>query len=401
MYHPSAVEGKTVAELRDMARKNRSTLGVSGLEIAGASKDQLLTWLVADREAKEFREMVEEVPEPKPVKMNRTNGNGHSDDLAAVIARAIQDKIHPQAELDENRVREIVAEVTEATPNALTMKAVKAVKDWAQEELQRIAEIASSNISQIELFNPVTQEVKKIGLQHKLFENLLKIVSCRLDCMLVGPAASGKTFAAEAVSKALDLPFYMQPVGSQTTKFDLLGYMDATGKYVTTHLREAYEKGGVFLLDEVDAGNANVLTVINGMTSNAIASFPDAMIKRHPDFILICAANTYGRGADRMYVGRNQLDAATLDRFVVIDWDYDEDLEKAISGNAAWTEKVLKVRKAVFDLKEKLVVSPRASMKGAQLLAAGFSEDVALDMVVFKGINAEVKSRVLAKIEVN
>src|SRR5690606_16360641 len=36
-------------------------------------------------------------------------------------------------------------------------------------------------------------------------------------------------------------------------------------------------------------------------------------------------ANTYGRGNDRLYVGRNQLDEATLDRFRIgtIPMDYD------------------------------------------------------------------------------
>jgi cobaltochelatase CobS len=214
----------------------------------------------------------------------------------------------------------------------------------------------------------------------------------------VGPAGSGKSYAAQSIAKALGLPFYFQPVGSQTTKFDLLGYLDATGSYITTHLRQAFEFGGVFLLDEVDAGNPNVLTVINGLLENGHGSFPDRIVERHPDFVMIAAANTYGRGADRLYVGRNQIDGATLDRFDCVDWDYDEELETSLSGNADWTKKVQSIRQAVSDLKEKLIVSPRASMKGAQLLAAGFTENEVLDMVIYKGINAEVKNRIMANI---
>ncbi len=36
--------------------------------------------------------------------------------------------------------------------------------------------------------------------------------------------------------------------------------------------------------------------------------------------------------ADRQYVGRNQLDAASLDRFYVIPMDYDNELESSLYG---------------------------------------------------------------------
>jgi hypothetical protein len=46
----------------------------------------------------------------------------------------------------------------------------------------------------------------------------------------------------------------------------------------------------------------------------------------------VCAAaNTYGTGADALYVGRNQLDAATLDRFYVVEMDYDRKLEAKLA----------------------------------------------------------------------
>ena len=49
--------------------------------------------------------------------------------------------------------------------------------------------------------------------------------------------------------------------------------------------------------------------------------------------MILAAANTWGRGGDQQYVGRNQLDAATLDRFVLstLHVDYDTDLERDIA----------------------------------------------------------------------
>jgi cobaltochelatase CobS len=411
MFLRTALEDKNVPELRELARRHRAEIKVSGLDIAGATKETLILWLSGEKTGTiEQPTIIDVTPTPvekkeKPIQAQPSNGhNGHgTPDLADAIAQALRGKI--EGAMDEGKVQAMIdARLTETAAwieHKLEEVQPKepdlaALYDWMGTELNKLRE-ELGGAKRIEVKLP-TGTVKEVGRQHKSFEELLKIASMRLDCMLVGPAASGKTFVAESVAKALDLPFYMQPVGSQTTKFDLLGYLDATGKYVTTHLREAYEKGGVFLLDEVDAGNPNVLTVINGMTSNRVGSFPDKMVPRHQDFVLICAANTYGRGADRMYVGRNQLDAATLDRFVVIDWDYDVELEQEISADRKWCGKVNKIRQAVADLKEKMVVSPRASIKGAMLLKAGFSEERVMDMVIFKGINQEVRARVMARV---
>ena len=48
------------------------------------------------------------------------------------------------------------------------------------------------------------------------------------------------------------------------------------------------------------------------------------------------------------FVGRNQLDGATLDRFVFVFWEYDEDFEVHVAGEdqREWTFHVQKCRKA-------------------------------------------------------
>jgi len=157
-----------------------------------------------------------------------------------------------------------------------------------------------------------------VGIQHNKFETLFRIASVKvgeekkhrpLDVMLVGPAGSGKTTACHAVADALGIQFYAFSVGMQTTKSDLLGYMDAMGHYIASVLFKAYKEGGLFLLDEVDAGNSNVLTILNAMLANGSYIFPNGeRVERHEDFVCFAAANTYGLGADRSYIGRNQLD---------------------------------------------------------------------------------------------
>lgn len=217
-----------------------------------------------------------------------------------------------------------------------------------------------------------TGEVK--GLKHKQLEQLINYAALRLSPLLVGMAGTGKTHAGEQVADALGLKFYAMSVGAQTSKSDIIGYMAANGQYVPTHFREAYENGGVFLMDEIDAGNANVLIQINAALSNNLCAFPDAMVKRHEDFVFIASANTFGNGANRQYVGRNQLDAATLDRFAVIEWFIDDDIESQLTtgvNGKAWYMAVRAARDYVAEKSIRALISPRATQKGSKLLHIG------------------------------
>lgn len=87
-------------------------------------------------------------------------------------------------------------------------------------------------------------------------------------------------------------------------------------------------------------------------------------------------------------MGRNQLDAASLDRFIFLSWEIDENLEHELANNTEWTNYVQKVRKAVAKISERVVVSPRASMIGAELLKLGISRTEVEQDVLWKGLDA-------------
>ncbi|MDD4817333.1 MAG: AAA family ATPase [Victivallaceae bacterium] len=276
--------------------------------------------------------------------------------------------------------------VDEETVSSIVDKRLELFREKFRRDAVRVIEVKQPN----ELPNKV------IGVCHNLTKQIAEVCNLGVHQMLVGPAGGGKTTCCEKVAEILNLKFYPMSVGPQTTKSDLLGFIDAAGNYHTTPLRDAFENGGLLLLDEVDAANAGVLTIINSLLANGYCSFPDGVRRRNDNFRCICACNTYGRGADRQYVGRNQLDAATLDRFAVVDFDYDENLERAIAGNDAWVEKVQAYRKRAFELKMRVVISPRASIFGAKLLAAGMKEKQVEELVVWKGVSAEIRSKITA-----
>lgn len=233
---------------------------------------------------------------------------------------------------------------------------------------------------------------KDLGFSHKNLPSLLKILSQHLNVYLVGPSGSGKTHAARQCAKALGVDFYF--TGAIANEYKLTGYMDANGNYVTTEFRKAYEKGGLFLFDEIDASFPQAVLAFNAALANDFMDFPDKQVKRHKNFYCIAAANTIGQGADRQYVGRNQLDAASLDRFVFLDWPYDEDLEITLSGNKEWALHVQEVRKAIDKYKIRHIVSPRASIFGARLLKQGMSQETVEDLVLWKGLPENDKKKI-------
>ena len=169
----------------------------------------------------------------------------------------------------------------------------------------------------------------------------------------------------------------------------MIGFIDAGGRCVRTQFREAYENGGVFLLDEVDGCHPAALLALNAALANGYCDFPDGQVKRHKDCVIIAAANTWGQGATHEYVGRAKLDAASLDRFVMMAWEYDEDLERETCGNEAWARKVQTWRRSIMSKGIKAILSPRASYDGASLLANGFSEADVIELVVKKGLTAD------------
>lgn len=226
---------------------------------------------------------------------------------------------------------------------------------------------------------------------------VIKIASIGHAIMLVGPAGCGKTTIGEHAAKALQFPFYITSTINDT--HELIGFVDGHGKYHDTPFRNAYEKGGVWIADEIDAWDATALLAANSALANGYCNFPDRPepIARHADFRMIATANTFGTGADRVYVGRNELDAASLDRFATIDVDYDLDLERMFaSGADRWLERVWKVRKIVNEKKIRHVVSSRAIAMGAAALSIGIEWSDVEEIYLFKGMSTKDRAKINA-----
>lgn len=235
--------------------------------------------------------------------------------------------------------------------------------------------------------------------RHYLFPDILTAVDQNIPVALIGPAGAGKSTVCKQVADALKLKYYLQ--NAVTGTHELTGYMDAQGRYIPTAFRDAFEKGGLILVDEMDSSDPGALKWMNTALANGYAMFPDHPdpLYKHKDFRVIAAANTYGQGADRMYVGANQLDASTLDRFISFEFRYDTKMELLVAGDPKWTEYVQKVRKAAETENVRIVISPRASIYGAKLLKAGWPWEVVENRTIWKGLDMELRNRVYKQMQ--
>jgi len=149
-------------------------------------------------------------------------------------------------------------------------------------------------------------------------------------------------------------------MNSVTDEFKITGFIDAYGVYHETEFYRAFKNGGLFFLDELDASAPEVLVCLNAAIANRYFTFPTGEVRANENFRVIAAGNTLGTGADASYTGRMQLDAASLNRFVVVEIDYDPAIDMLCAGgDSDLVEFIGKFRKVVKDCGLPVVASYR------------------------------------------
>lgn len=202
------------------------------------------------------------------------------------------------------------------------------------------------------------------------FEQARDLAKCRRPIMLVGPAGCGKTYLAGKVAEQLDMDFASISCSAGMSETHLLGrsipnVTDGTSRFQSTDFLRCYENGGVFLLDEIDAADPNLLVMLNSGLANGYLSVPSRSeapsAQMSPDFVIFASANTFGRGADRLYVGRAQLDEATIDRFRMgtIQMDYDKNVEATLCPDESLLDVCWQIRTKIESNKLRRLMSTR------------------------------------------
>ena len=230
----------------------------------------------------------------------------------------------------------------------------------------------------IEVNVPSISSKQMEGIFHNKFEHILKLVTANIPTLLIGPAGSGKNHTLEQVSEALDLDFYFS--NAITQEFKLTGFIDANGLYHETQFYKAFKNGGLFFLDEIDASIPEVLIILNSAIANRYFDFPTGRVKAHENFRVVAAGNTMGTGADALYVGRSQLDAATIDRFAQVEFNYDSEVEEQLASNTDLYDFIKSARKALTNNSMQYTVSMRSIINASKI------DGVVEDTFAVKGI---------------
>ena len=285
-------------------------------------------------------------------------------------------------------------------------------KDERVDELiARIATLENSISAhyRIDIHHDGDKVVKVEGLNHRVTPYVIDLVAADKMPYLVGPAGSGKTTLAEKVAAALDLDFYS--TGAVVQKYELTGFVDATGTYQESSFYKAFKYGGLFLFDELDASSPAAIVAFNAALENGHWACPSGeMVIRHKDFRVIASANTYGKGATLSYVGRNPLDGSTVDRFAFVIMNYDFALTAAIKG-VAYDGKQAPLRYTVKENSEhdissyfrdvtlyadavdamgiKHIISPRAAINGIDMLRRNVKRSVVEESFIWKGLDGD------------
>lgn len=223
---------------------------------------------------------------------------------------------------------------------------------------------------------------------HKKYNTIKTCIENNIPVYLAGPAGSGKNHTLEQIAWDLGLEFYF--TNSVQQEYKLTGFIDAGGKYHETEFYKAFTKGGLFFLDEMDASIPEVLVLLNAAIANGYFEFPNGKVTAHKDFRVVAAGNTVGSGADEMYTGRLVLDQATLDRFVIIEFDYDESIELFLSGgNKELVSFIHELRDEAYCKGIRCTFSYRCISMVTKLEKAGMDLKEILVIAVFKGIDKD------------
>jgi len=221
------------------------------------------------------------------------------------------------------------------------------------------------------------------GPQHPQYEELLRMASLRKDdgyvpgIFLAGERGSGKTTGCRNAARALGMKWYAN--GAVSMAHEMLGWIDASGKYHRTPFRDAFEFGGFYTFDEVDRSDTNALLAVNPHLANGEAAFPDGIVQRHKDCIITATGNTWGLGGSLEFSGACKLDEAFLSRFEIkLPWDVDQSFERKLVGNNEWYDYVSRARERIREAGIKYTIDSRAAIAGAKMIAQlGYSHDKA------------------------
>lgn len=323
-------------------------------------------------------------------------GNGGEDDELARLERQLAEAqaAAREAAEQERRQQEALDEARRKAEEERRRKAEEYARKKAEEEERKKAERAAKKKAEQEASRRQDEERRRASNGHSMTNEVVETLRTTGLAFLVGPAGTGKTTLAVGACEVLfgvnrDDPRFNEHYAQisfspDTTAGEMIGRADVNGGFTESEIVRVFRDGGLILFDEIDNADASMLVKLNTAIANGYIATPRGLVRRNENTVIVCTGNTFGTGADAMYVGRARLDAATLDRFTLctIFVDYDVKMEKRIAdsggiddANKKWLAAFVKVvRKCIANNRFRRICSTRFVVNAVKWLAAGKSK---------------------------
>lgn len=225
------------------------------------------------------------------------------------------------------------------------------------------------------------------------YNDLKNLVNMGFDVLLCGPAGCGKSRAGREVGKEIKKPGNTYAFRAGMRKADLLYSKELRGGDSVVELSplmHEVKKPLVTVIDEALSVDPEVLICFNGLleSSQRCVDTPVGEVVRDKEHRFILTSNTDGRSESRIYRAPQMQDASILSRVMVMNVDYDEEVEKNIaysSGAKDWKyiiHNTHALRKAVRKADMVMDISTRWITQACKLNKAGVARNKALAMAM-------------------
>lgn len=269
---------------------------------------------------------------------------------------------------------------------------------------------------------------------HKALPRVIGILNAGCSPCLVGATGSGKTLGGFQYARLMGIPSYLvgcKQLTRMLSPHELVGYMTADGHYVKGTWTNAIlgynyvpkdgqlhpdpdsvvDADALVVLDEMDNSNENVIMYSKALPTGYI-EMPYGRQRINRKLKVMATMNTWGQGATREYVGRCAQDAALLNEFCFVEWNYDIEFEWALlqaefnmfdkqteyklEDMRRLLDIFIMMRKKADEQKVRCIISTRNIIQVARLLLTNqkWAINTALKMSIYKGMKDEDIKRV-------
>ena len=378
-YSQSELRAMAHGRVKKLAIAKCKQNGMKSSWVQSVHKDELIDFLVNGTQPK-TTPIPTPTPTPTPTPGASTPqpsaGTGSLEDmLADKVAEKLGDGIYDRVSKVEGDLIKAFGDETEKLSDKVDKKI---------NSLQRPIKVYIDDV-----------EVKEVsGLKHKQFPFVLECLKLFKRVWLCGPSGTGKSHLIEQCARALGFSTnqsnYEYLKGSAgVTESHMTGRMTFDGTFIDGSVSRAFRDGSFLCLDEFDGFDANAGLVFNSVLDNqGVLATPNdkdnPFARKHDDFHVAVASNTWGDGNDFNFAGRGQLDLATLDRLqaVKVYVDYDKNIERALAGEYT------NMADCLWSLREKCdknhvrrTISTRLFLDGQKWMLAGKDNSKLLDII--------------------